>query len=222
MTSQTIMLRLGAFLGIGAFMLFAAVPQAKSSSVFTLDKDGCTGTCGTGPFGTITLIQDTSTSVSVTLDLAANERFAGTGAGDALEFNVFGFSGTLKVTNLSPSSGFSVGGADSASTFGSFLESIICTVCQGGSSSNPAGPLSFEVTSTGAAGVTLADFVANTGGYYFASDIVGTNGKTGNVATKTFAAGSPPPSAPEPVSVVLVGVGLLALRLLQVRRRSAK
>lgn len=204
-------------------MLFAAVPPAKSSSVFTLDQDGCTGTCGTGPFGTITLIQDTSTSVSVTLDLAASERFAGTGAGDALEFNVSGFSGTLKITNLSPSTGFSTGGADSASTFGSFLDSVICTVCQGGKSSNPAGPLSFEVSSTGAGGVTLADFIANTGGYYFASDIVGNNGKTGNVATRSFAFLSPPPpSVPEPVSIGLVGVGLLALLLLQARRRSAK
>jgi hypothetical protein len=115
--------------------------------------------------------------VTVTETLAASERYAGTGAGEALEFNV---TNSVVIGNLTPN--FAVGPAPaSASTFGSFLLSIACSTFQGGQVGNPAGPLSF--TAGSATGVTVNDFIANAGGYYFASDIVGNNGKTGNVAS---------------------------------------
>lgn len=96
-------------------------------ATYTLDQDGCTGTCGTAPFGTITLTDNgtgTSAYVSVVLTRAASENFAGTGAGDALEFNVVG--GVINVASIT--SGFAVGPApDTASTFGSFLLSVKCS-----------------------------------------------------------------------------------------------
>ncbi|HLJ16343.1 MAG TPA: PEP-CTERM sorting domain-containing protein, partial [Bryobacteraceae bacterium] len=167
--------------------------------------DACTGTCGVPPFGTISLDQTTPTLVTVNETLAANERFAGTGAGDALEFNVIG-----PITIGDISTGFAVGPApDTASAFGTFLESITCTACTGAQAGNLEGPLSFTVTSAG--GISIADFIGNAGGFFFASDIVGNNGLTGNVGT------SGPSSVPEPVSLSLVGAGLLGFGML--RRR---
>jgi hypothetical protein len=195
--------------GLGAMLaVLALTPAVKGATIFTLTENGCSGTggCGTGPFGTISLTQTTASLVTVTLTLAGGENFSGTGAGDALEFNV---TGPITIGNIT--SGFAVGPApDTASTFGTFLESVTCTACQGGS--GPTGPLSFTVTSGG--GVTIADFIANSGGFFFASDILG-NGNTGNVAAKGTTS-----TVPEPISSALVGGGLLSLFLL--RRRATK
>jgi len=181
--------------------LLTSATFAHADSIFTLTLDGCTGTCGTAPFGTIQLVQTTPTLVTVTETLSAGERFAGTGAGDALEFNVLG-----PITINVLTSGFAIGpGPDSASTFGTFLKSVTCTTCQGGKASNPTGPLVFTVTSAG--GVSITDFIANSGGYFFAADIVGTNGLTGNVGAT--AGITPPPAVPEPSSLVLLGTGIV-------------
>src|SRR6266699_1285312 len=75
---------------LAVFGVLAVLPTTQASTIFTLNQDGCTGTCGVSPFGTVSLFQTTPTLVTVTETLAANERFAGTGAGDALEFNVIG------------------------------------------------------------------------------------------------------------------------------------
>ena len=189
----------------------ALLPSAQASIVFTLTHDGCTGGCGASPFGSITLEQTTATLVTVTEVLFDSSLFAGTGAGDALEFNVIG--GTVTLGNIS--SGFAVGPApDSASTFGIFLQSITCTVCQGGNASNPPGPLSFTVTS--AAGVSISDFIANAGGFYFASDIAGANGNTGNVAATAGVI----THTPEPLSLSLIGFGLVGIGVL--KRRASR
>jgi len=183
-----------------------------STLTFTLNQDGCTGTCGSAPFGTITLTDNGSGSsafVTVTETLAASERYAGIGAGEALEFNV---TNSVVIGNLTPN--FAVGPAPaSASTFGSFLLSIACSTCQGGQIGNPAGPLSF--TAGSATGVTVNDFIANAGGYYFASAIVGNNGKSGNVASL----GADPSVVPEPRTVILTLSGLLLAGVNAFRRK---
>src|SRR5882757_7776449 len=135
--------------------LLTSATFAHADSIFTLTLDGCTGTCGTAPFGTIQLVQTTPTLVTVTETLSAGERFAGTGAGDALEFNVLG-----PITINVLTSGFAIGpGPDSASTFGTFLKSVTCTTCQGGKASNPTGPLVFTVTSAGGVSVTDSSLI---------------------------------------------------------------
>ena len=198
--------------GLGAMLALLAVAPLVQGATFTLDQDACTGTCGTPPFGTITLTDNGSGNaafVSVLLTLKAGENFAGTGAGEALEFNV-----NKAVTINVLTAGFSAGvGGATASSLGSFTNFVHCDSppCQGGS--GPTGPLSFTVSS--ATGVTIANFFANSGGYFFAADIMGTNGNTGNVGAK-----GPSSTVPEPISSALVGGGLLSLFLL--RRRASK
>src|SRR5258706_8009417 len=186
---------------LALFALAVSVPSARADIItFTLDQDGCTGTCGSAPFGTVVISDNgsgNSAFVHVVETLAANENFAGSGAGQDLEFNV---AGAITISHISPGS-FIVGPAPAtASTFGTFLASVTCDICQGGS--GPTGPLSFDVGS--ATGVTTANFFANAGGYFFASDISGNNGKTGNVAPKAGRSPQPPP-VPEPTSIVLFG-----------------
>ncbi|HVV45486.1 MAG TPA: hypothetical protein VHC72_09775 [Bryobacteraceae bacterium] len=142
-----------------------------------------------------------SGTVTVTLTLAPNIVIAGTRAGDALEFNLSNPSAAGLAITPADTTDFGLGPApDTASTFGSFTNSVTCTTCSGGNSANPPGPLIFTVTSRG--GISLTDFVANSGGYYFASDIAallpgGT--KTGNVA-----ANAPDVTeVPEPGSILL-------------------
>src|SRR5260370_25955669 len=122
--------------------------------------------------------QVNANTVLVTETLAAGENFAGTGAGDSLEFNLFGYTGTVVLTNI-PSAFHQDTGTPTASTFGSFGFGVDCNdvqgVCHGGAGTLTS--LSFDVTH--ASGITIAHFVTNANGYYLASDIFRT-GNTGN------------------------------------------
>lgn len=196
-----------------------AVTSAKADATYIFRNDGCTGTCGSAdPFATVTITNygvGTNAYVLVTETLAPSERYAGTGAGDALEFNV---AGAITVANVSANFGlYNNGASDSASTFGTFLHAVTCLTCQGGKASNPAGPLSFEVHS--AIGVTSASFLTNVGGYFFASDIVGNNGNTGNVASDVISVAHTLTATPEPGTVVLLLSGLVLIGGGSLRKR---
>jgi hypothetical protein len=209
-------------LGSLAILLGLGSSSASADTIFTLTQQACSSNCGAGPFGTVTLAQSGS-NVDVTVALAniGNLRFAGTGAGEALEFNVLSAVKT-DITNVS--SGFIVGPAPaSASAFGSFLFSIECTACQGGQAGNTKGPLSFTVQNA-----LISDFVANGGGYYFASDIaidLDNVVRTGNVAGNTGGTPGGTPTqtgvTPEPSSLMLFGTGVTALGGLIRRRMTA-
>jgi len=204
---------------------------AQAQTTFTLNVDGCDGGCGgTVPYATVTLTQEGSNViVTETLNPTYTKGFVATGAGRSLEFNITGDPIITIIANPGLTSGFTIGTGTSpgvfevgpapahVSTFGTFDYSVSCIVpsgCGHGASHPDMGPLSFVVK-----GVTINDFTANGGGFFFASDLQGVNGNTGNIANKTAGVAL---VTPEPASMLLFGSGLLALgAVLRRRKRTA-
>src|SRR5271163_4992061 len=78
-------------LAIGSVLVAGTVTSASANAItYSLTTDDCTGTCGTAPFGAVTVSSISATEVSVDLTLKSGEVFAVTGSGDALLFDITG------------------------------------------------------------------------------------------------------------------------------------
>src|SRR4029453_2862769 len=140
------MLKLRLSLFLAAFGLIAAAVPA-SALTFTLTEDGCTGTCGTPPFGTVDVVQGAdANTVDFTVTLDGTNKFVSTGGPHhAFSFNV---DGTISIVSLL--GGF--GARDSPGThtpFRVFDYTIDCPDCGPGASNANPGPLTFSVIRAG-------------------------------------------------------------------------
>jgi hypothetical protein len=195
------------FAGLAVLGVLTLASTARASSItYTLTEDGCSGGCGTAPYGTITLTTDPilANTVDVSETLFNGDELLTTGNHDALTFN----TDLTPITISDLTTGYSQDLSPSNPPFNPFDFGIACTGCGPGASAPLGGTLSFDVT--GPTGFSISDFDANSGGNFFASDIIGTTGNTGAVgALKTSA-------VPEPsqtfLLLALMLVGFVAMR----------
>jgi hypothetical protein len=189
---------------VGAIALLFAGFVAPTNGLaidFLLTSDHCTGTCGTPPFGTVSVNQ-VATNVNIVVTLAAGIQYAQTGAAD---FQLFKFNGVgVAVTDIVvgahvPALQANTGVFNGDGT-GPFSFGISCPSC-GTGPVGFGGAISFTVNNAFVAELTQPNSLGNV----FVADILGLNGNTGPVAVT----GVPP--VPEPSTVLLSGLGVAML-----------
>jgi hypothetical protein len=191
---------------VGSIALLALSVPASANEISYLNVIS-SGTIGSGTLGTVTLTQNGADEVDVAVNLAANTDFVNTGGPhNAFVFNVNVGGYTVAIT--SPTGGiFSLAGGTSNTPYGNFTYGIDCPGCGSGGSHANAGPLDFSVTD--ASGISISNFIANSGGYFFSADVIGPAGGTGNIAS-TSVSGAPGPIAGAGLpGLLLVSGGLL-------------
>jgi len=72
------------FIALAISAAFMPTLARADQIIYMLDQNGCTGGCGSSPYGKVTLTDSGagSTSVMVMVELSFGETFAGTGAGE--------------------------------------------------------------------------------------------------------------------------------------------
>src|ERR1700731_1762255 len=136
---------------------------AHAQTFFTLSS--CSPSCGTSPFGSVTLQQNGGPSVNVPVTLTPiSDRFSA-GGNDVLTFNLSG-SGTVTLTGATPDDLTLATGTFNQTPSGSFSFAVNCmgpmAVCNGSHTSS-TNTESFTLTRTG--GLTVSSFIPNSGGY---------------------------------------------------------
>ena len=187
-------------------LLVAAAPASATS--YTLTVDGCTGSCGTAPFGTVDVVQDGTNTVKLTASLSSGDKFVSTGFPGSFGFDVIG-DPTITVSNLT--AGWSLLSKTSGDlhfgAFGNVDYALVCNVCGSGASNPFVAPISFDVTASGLTPASFAELSRIPPGStraYFVADIQGTTGNTGIVGAITATS-----NAPEPGGFLLCGLGTL-------------
>jgi hypothetical protein len=213
-------------LGSLALVLGLGSSSASADTIFSLNTEGCSSGCNVLPAGTITLHQNGANDVTVTVQLDPNYSFRdGNATHWALGFDLAnGISGVgaSNINGFGQSFSFLGSGTYNDPPLGTFQYAFNCTTCtSGGNAGTTTQKLSFDLIATG---LTEASFISN-GTYYFGVDVVGLTqaagvGLTGNIGA-TGPGTPPPPSVPEPSSLMLFGTGVTALGGLLRRRMTA-
>src|SRR5665213_3270883 len=198
---------LGTLMGLSC--LVALAPAARADMIFNSSQGYC---CFK-----VDLSQTDANDMFVTVSLTNGATyFANTGNGTnhpGFAFNLAGAA--ITVANIvSPSatlSTFHVG--DPGSAFGDF--GYMFDIPGAGISASDAGPLTFTIYRS--TGISYADFTTNTSGYYFAADICQATQDGGACTGEAGINTAPTTGTPEPVSLSLVGGGLLAFGFLRKR-----
>ena len=202
----------------------AVLPSASRADTlaFTFTSDHCTGGCLTGQTsgGTVTLNDVSTGVVDVTVALANGNQFVNTGFDASFGFNLSGIT-SITYSNIVPSANFTIPGGN-PQTSGAlhmdgtgFFQFGLDGVGSGGS--DPLGSnLTFRITD--GATLTVASFIQNAAGQFFAADILsGTTGKTGGIDVSGAGRAVPLPPAALLFGTALVGLGALGRR----RRKDA-
>jgi hypothetical protein len=205
-----------------ALIAFASGGSAKADAIYTLSYDSCSsGGCGNGQgtnnnnFGYVTLHQVSANSVSVTVQLNTNVAldtdFVNTGNGNHEPF-AFNVDKTVTISGINSPTYFTVGPTnDQISGLGTFTNTIACTSnCPPGASGADLLGDSLTFTTADGSALNLSDFIPNSNGYFFAADVLGPSGNTGEVAANTAPTTGGTP-APEPSSLALLVGGLLGI-----------
>ena len=194
-----------------AAMIIGLSSSASAAIVqYDFTSDHCSGGCGPAGtiFGNIQLNQN-GANVDATVNLAAGFGFAKTGS---VDFQTFLFNGIgVTLADITVDAHVPVlaatNGPYTASAIGTFSFGIGCPTCGNGLSSTFSNSFTFHV-----ANATIADLTGGAGSP-FAADIGNlTTGNTGPIDASLHTS-----SVPEPISLSLVGGGLLALGLFRKR-----
>jgi hypothetical protein len=198
-------IRAALVLAVVAVGLVIAAPAAQATD-FQLTSDHCTGGClgGLTSAGTVSVTQTGTNTLHFSITLAAGFTIINTGFDGSFAFNL---NPNQTVTYSNVTAGFSpVGGTTTGAQnltqfdgFGSFEYAVLRDV-QGGGSGLPS--LSFDLAGTS---LTLASLQTNPDGILFVVDVRGANLNTGLVDCCTAG-----PSVPEPATLTLLGIGLVA------------
>ena len=162
--------------------------QAKADT-FNFTSDHCTAACGPqSSFGTVTLTQ-VGSNVNVVVSLLNGNQFVKTGAGGFMYF-LFDNTG-ITLANITSISGAPAGttafaGPIHADGTGDWAWGIGCASCAIGGGAAFPGPITFTVTNTTIALMTVGHPVSGFGTELFVADILsGTTGLTGDVDVNT-------------------------------------
>ena len=203
-------------LAVAALSLMTLASTAQASVITaSLNQTEVNG-FPAAPYGSVT-VTDVTGGVTVAVSLASGFSFVSTGTHSSFAFDLNTTITAGQITNIVPANKYTVALIGEPGTpYGNFSAALDVSAGNGNANAVPP-PLDFTVT-----GITTANFIANSLGYYFVADLVN-NGNTGSVAASTITTSIPatptPATVPEPASFALVGAGLIGVGL---TRRSRK